>query len=233
MDALETWLPAQDLPRQNTDLRELAAFVRGKKIGMSSTANTTTTQPAVKRKREAIGEEEPDTQVAAMDEDAAPSGAPDLTRVRGESTHTAAVHASKAWKVAAVTRTSALRHKSASQSWSKKMEEKAKRKLQQQEAKEAREAYKDMLRQKREQHEAAKQRKEENRRKNDAAHGQRVSSAAARRMMKDKKQRKKLVAAQQECQPSTHRRPRFQRRSSLLVYPGSVVYPRSMYNVGE
>jgi hypothetical protein len=75
------------------------------------------------------------------------------------------------------------------------MQEKQKRKLDQVAAQEARQAYKDMLRSKRQQEEAAKQRKEENRRKNDIKHGVVLSSKTAKKLLKDKKLRKQVVTA--------------------------------------
>lgn len=75
------------------------------------------------------------------------------------------------------------------------MHEKQKRKLNQVAAGEARQAYKDMLKEKRQQQAAAKQRKLENRTKNDSKHGVVVSAATAKKMMKDKKMRKQLVTS--------------------------------------
>lgn len=48
------WIPSQDLPKLSADFRKLEAVKRGVKVGPSSTANTTKTQPAVKRKREEL-----------------------------------------------------------------------------------------------------------------------------------------------------------------------------------
>jgi hypothetical protein len=73
------------------------------------------------------------------------------------------------------------------------MQEKQKRKLNQVAAEEARQAYRDMLKEKRQQQAAAKQRKLENRMKNDSKHGVVVSTATAKKMMKNKKMRKQLV----------------------------------------
>lgn len=75
------------------------------------------------------------------------------------------------------------------------MQEKQRKKLHQVAALEAREAYKSMLRERREQHEAAKQKKEDNRKSNDAKHGVALSSAAAKKMLKNKKLRKQVVVA--------------------------------------
>jgi hypothetical protein len=73
------------------------------------------------------------------------------------------------------------------------MQEKQMRKLDQLAAQQARLAYKDMLRSKRQREEAAKQRKDENRRKNDIKHGVVLSSQTARKLLKDKKFRKQVV----------------------------------------
>ena len=75
------------------------------------------------------------------------------------------------------------------------MKLKQERKLNQEAAQQARQAYKAAVKAKHEQMEAAKQKKIENRRKEDVKQGVQLSAAAARKMMKDKKQRKQIVTA--------------------------------------
>lgn len=74
------------------------------------------------------------------------------------------------------------------------MQQKRQQQLSQAAAREARQVYKDMQREKREQFEAAKQRKEENRKKSALKHSVAVSGATARKLAKRKKARKQLIA---------------------------------------
>lgn len=104
MDSTETeWYPAQDIPKQTVDLRQLSAnTARGFKVGASSTANTTATQPAVKRKRSelAVGKDDSEMQTEVV--------SPDLKKMRQTSTRDViGVTSNRSWKVPAGKRHSA------------------------------------------------------------------------------------------------------------------------------
>lgn len=73
------------------------------------------------------------------------------------------------------------------------MKLKKERKLNQINAQEARQKYKETVKAREQQKAAALARKEENRKKNDAAQGQVLSAAAARKLMKNKKRHKDII----------------------------------------
>ena len=126
MESLEEleYEPAQDMPRFGTDMRRLAAnTIRGHKVGPSSTANTTKTQPGVKRKREAA-EEDAVAQPVDADmhtEQAEPDKPPELKKMRTTCTrNVTGVTSSRCWKVPAGQRSSASQ-KHSGKSWDLKV----------------------------------------------------------------------------------------------------------------
>jgi hypothetical protein len=112
------WVPTQDFPKQTIDLRALAErTARGYKVGTSSTANTTKTQPAAKRKRAEAEEAENDGMDVAFDVDQLP----DLKRMRGTCKRdVVGVNATRVWKVPVSSRSSAS-HRQSVTSWDKKV----------------------------------------------------------------------------------------------------------------
>ena len=113
-----TWEPAQDLPRQSIDLRELpACTARGYKVGPSSKANTTKTQPAIKRKREELEnaqQPEDEMHVDAM------SASVDVQPRKVSKRNVVGVNNARCWKQPVEKRSSAS-VKSASRSWEQKV----------------------------------------------------------------------------------------------------------------
>lgn len=219
MDAVEfEWVPAQDFPKTGPDFRSLESTVRGFKVGHSSTANTSKTQPAVKATAQAeLRDTDADEMMDVSEADgsiAAPgeSQARDVVGLGSKS--------SRSWKLASTARSSATIKKS-NASWDKKVRDrvhnsssalfictsfhalpalvavqmklKKERRLNQLNAQEARQKYKDTVKQREQQKAAALQRKEDNRKKNDAAQGQILSAAAAKKLMKNKKNHKNIV----------------------------------------
>lgn len=112
------WVPAQDITKQGPDFRSLETSVRGFKIGHSSTANTTKTQPAVKAIAKAeLRQTDADDMMEACDVEgsiAAP-GTVQPRDVQGIGTKS-----SRSWKLASTARTSASVKKSKS-SWDQKV----------------------------------------------------------------------------------------------------------------
>ena len=98
------WTPAQDLPKFSADFREQVASKRGVKVGASSTANTTKTQPAVKRKREALDDAE-----EAADQQMEDASAPQPVRKQRKtvSRNVTGVASARPWKLPAQKRASA------------------------------------------------------------------------------------------------------------------------------
>jgi hypothetical protein len=113
-----SWVPAQDFPKQTIDLRALAErTARGYKVGTSSTANTTKTQPAVKRKRAEAEEAGNDEMDATCDV----NQVPDLKRMRGTCKRdVVGVNANRVWKVPVASRSSAS-HRQSVKSWDQKV----------------------------------------------------------------------------------------------------------------
>ena len=209
------WVPTQDIPKTGPDFRGLETSVRGFKVGHSSTANTTKTQPVVKAAaeaelRETDGDEMMDTITYEGTVDA--PGATQVRDVVGLGSKS-----SRSWKLASTSRASGSIKKSKA-SWDQKarisislvilsrlpdavsqrarfvqMKLKSERKLNQLNAQEARQKYKDTVKEREQRKAAALKQKEENRKKNDAAQGQVLSAAAAKKLMKNKKQQKQLV----------------------------------------
>jgi hypothetical protein len=115
------YLPAQDLPRSAIDLRKLNAPVpRGVKVGPSSTANTTKTQPAVKRKRRLDDDQEAgdtdmlDVPVFSKRARLDPSSS-------GPARNTVGVTAKRSWKLPAAQRATASRSGGSKKSWDQKV----------------------------------------------------------------------------------------------------------------
>lgn len=218
MDDVEfEWVPAQDFPKTGPDFRSLESSVRGFKVGHSSTANTSKTQPAVKATAQAeLRETDADDMmdVSEIEGRIATPGESQPRNVVGLGSKS-----SRSWKLASTARTSATIKKS-NVSWDKKvcdrvhsssftllrctsfraaaliavqMKQKKQRQLNQQNAQEVRQKYKDTVKQREQQKAAALQRKEDNRKKNDAAQGQVLSAAAAKKLMKNKKKHKDIV----------------------------------------
>eukprot|EP00892_Ulva_mutabilis_P001021 jgi/Ulvmu1/1091/UM106_0007.1 len=185
------WVPAQDITRIGPDFRSLESTVRGFKVGHSSTANTTKTQPAVKAAAEAeLREADADEMMDVVPHEG-PISAPGASQVR--DVVGLGSKSSRSWKLASTARTSASVKKSKA-SWDQKMKQKKERQLNQLNAQDARQKYKETVKQRERQKAAALQRKEDNRKKNDAAQGQVLSAAAAKKLMKNKKQHKQVVA---------------------------------------
>ena len=116
------WEPGQDVPKIGPDFRSLESTVRGFKIGHSSTANTTQTQPAVLRqKNENQEQQDADemTDVPVQTAAAPPSSTvPDSTarNVVGVGSKS-----SRPWKLAQSGRTSGRVRKPGSKSWDEKV----------------------------------------------------------------------------------------------------------------
>lgn len=112
------WTPAQDIPKTGPDFRCLESSVRGIKIGYSSTANTTKTQPAVKAAANAeLRETDADEMMDASDV-GGPVAAPGTTQAR--DVVGVGSKSSRTWKLASTARSSASITKSKS-SWDQKV----------------------------------------------------------------------------------------------------------------
>lgn len=116
------YMPAQDIPKTGADMRASAGPIkRGYKVGYSSTANTTKTQPLVKaskRKRE-----EADT-VDGMDIDGAADvdfGPPDTKKRNVVSRDVSGVASTKSWKTPVKARHSASKSIASAKTWDKKV----------------------------------------------------------------------------------------------------------------
>lgn len=112
------WVPAQDIPKTGPDFRSLESSVRGFKVGHSSTANTTKTQPVVKAAAEAeLRETDADDMMdlPTYEGDISAPGASQARDVVGLGSRS-----SRAWKLASTARSSASIKKSKA-SWDQKV----------------------------------------------------------------------------------------------------------------
>jgi hypothetical protein len=111
------WVPGQDVPKQGPDFRFLETSVRGYKIGPSSTANTTKTQPAVRRLVEAALKDDEESLDVQMDDEAAPQV---LNDAAARNVVGVGARSCRPWKLAATGRsTSSIRK--VSKSWDQKV----------------------------------------------------------------------------------------------------------------
>lgn len=120
-DPTVEWIPAQDHPKTGADMRASAGPVkRGYKVGFSSTANTTKTQPLVKaaskRKRD-----EPEDGMDVDGVDADSYGPPDTKKRNTVSRDISGLASNRAWKVPAAARHSASKQVGSTKSWDKKV----------------------------------------------------------------------------------------------------------------
>lgn len=174
----ETWVPAQDRPAENVDLRRLVAIA----------------PKGVKRRR--ADTPEPEEQAAAgMEEDVPEPEAEQSGKRQKADESTYRPVSGKKWKAPGQKASTVMRPSAhTGKSWNKKMQERAAQKHLKDIKKEAVEAAKAKRKAAAEQRKAAKERKAQNQQKS-AVVQKITNSATVKKMMKDKKQRKLLRTA--------------------------------------